>query len=252
MLTSVATPALTRTDDRREPARGRAAEAAGADERRRAAAAEGLCFVDRRKESRYFSLGSQRPTKRERERPFSSKRQSQWWSCCLDRVPPLRSTFLARLDAFSSHRRGLAWSQCTLCSVPGGESRRRALKRYSEPDAFPSLSHFTSERRCPSTKRKLKKRSLCLSPLCGQGGPRRLRLRRRLAAHGGARALRRRRRRQHRGEEEGLRSENKKGIDERSKRRVAPALVSLLHFFFFLPLSLCVRCFCLLFFVFFL
>ena len=133
-LTSVATPALTRTEDRREPARGRAAAAAGAaDERRRAAAAAaaGLSFflVDREGQRKEILVWS-RPTKRERERerPFSSKQW--WWSCCLDRVhpPSFRSAFLARLAAFSSHRRGLTCSRYALCALRSGLSRRRALK----------------------------------------------------------------------------------------------------------------------------
>ena len=79
-LTSVATPALTRTEDRREPARGRAAAAAGAaDERRRAAAAAaaGLRFflVDREGQRKEILVWS-RPTKRERERGSARSRPS--------------------------------------------------------------------------------------------------------------------------------------------------------------------------------
>ena len=53
LLTSVATPALTRNEDRREPARGRAA--AGAAERRRAAAGLFEGKKKERKKGKIFS-----------------------------------------------------------------------------------------------------------------------------------------------------------------------------------------------------
>ena len=60
----MATPALTRTEERREPARGRAAAAAGAEERRRAGAGLFLSLKKKEQKERYLVL-SRRAKERE-------------------------------------------------------------------------------------------------------------------------------------------------------------------------------------------